>query len=87
MARCLQIVEELFDRLSEEEVSTVLSLVRTSLEALPVVAVPKPRMAVNGFGTMEGDDEDEDEDAVYEQWDQDMEQGGDETYELDEVNE
>lgn len=81
-----QIVEELFDRLTEDEVATVLSLVRTSLAALPVVHAPKPRVAANGFGTMEGDDDDEDDEAVYGDWDADMEQGGDEAYEIDEVD-
>ena len=36
---------------------------------------------------MEGDEDDEDEgEAVYGDWDADMEQGGDETYEIDEVD-
>jgi hypothetical protein len=73
--------------LTEDEVATVLSLVRTSLTALPVAHAPKSRVAANGFGTMEGDDDDEDEEeAVYGDWDADMEQGGDEAYEIDEVD-
>lgn len=84
--------------MDEDEVASVLTLVRASLEALPTAAgsgaaaaaaAAKARVAANGFGTMEGDDdEDEDEEGVYggDMWDADMEQGGDETYEIDEVD-
>lgn len=58
-----QIIEELYTRLSPEEITETLSLVKTSLSTSPQQTSSSKnsnsRAAPNGYGTMEGDEHDE----------------------------
>ncbi|KAL7409964.1 hypothetical protein BDY24DRAFT_401654 [Mrakia frigida] len=57
------IIEELYTRLSPEEITETLSLVKTSLSTSPQQTASSKnsnsRAAPNGYGTMEGDEHDE----------------------------
>lgn len=87
-----QIIEELYTRLSSDEIADVLSLVKDSLLAQPILSshasAPSTRVAPNGLGTMEGDDDPYDEgddlgDVDYVMNDEAGEDGGQELDEAD----
>ena len=81
----MQIIEELHTRLTAEEIDDTLALVKSMLQkgTVPVAAA---RAAPNGFGTMEGDDDEEGEDwgDATQDWEENAEGAEDMGYEQDE---